>query len=188
MGKEITRFFLWSLEERILAFDEEQASFEQQSESLQQGSKLSRLLNNQNQETSMDPSPLHISSRSQLPSQTHLQPNPTRSDSDGLPPLNNDKEDTNRHKTDSLLATTFSVRSASHVSDDHDSQIRQYLSPSSRQSEEEIFKDKKQASIRKLGKGFLQQTRRNNTRNRLTDITAYDCYSLDWKDVICMDE
>ncbi|CUM56146.1 unnamed protein product [Debaryomyces tyrocola] len=179
LGKEITRSHLWSLEERIRAFEGGHASFDQQSGTGQQVPKRARLLDNQNRDTSKDKSPLPISNRSQLPSQTQLHVSPIGSDNGCSPAsLNDDNESSIRDKMDSLLATTFSIGSASHVSDELDSQIRQYLSPASRQSEGEIFKDKEQASIRKLGQDFLKQARRNNTRNRLTDITAYDYHLL----------
>lgn len=186
LGKTATRSYVWSLEERIRAFEGEHGLFDQYPKSEQHRSKRARLSNSQDQDISNGKVPLPIS-RSPSPSQPPQRSSPSRSYSDLSVSVNNGKHDnedadnsdnddegTIQSTMDTLLATTFSGGAATHVSDDLDSQIRQYSSPSSGQSAREIFIEKENMALAKLGRDFLKQVRRINSKNRVTDITAYD--------------
>lgn len=83
-----------------------------------------------------------------------------------------ENEDTVRNTMNTLLVTPFEGP-ATHVSDDLDSQIRQYSSPNSHRSAREIFIENENITIAKLGKDFIKQARKNYTLNRITDISAY---------------
>lgn len=172
LGKSVTRNYAWSLEERFRAFEGEQSLLEQQTNNRGHGHKRIRL-NNQN--TPKSQSALPITSRSPSPSQAQQHLNLIISESDLSPPsLNEDNEDSVRDTMNTLFTTTFNGGDATRVSDDLDSQIRQYSNASSRQSAREIYIEKENMANAKLGRDFLKQGRRNNTRDRITDITAYD--------------
>lgn len=182
LGRAVTRNYVWSLEEKIRGFEETQDLTGLQSAPLQYINKRRKLSNNQDQGSPKGQSTLPDSCTSRSPSdpsQNQQQSKMSRSYSVlSSNTLNDDEnEDCIRDKMDTLISSTFSIGSASHVSDDLDYQIKQYLSPPSILNSAEIFKDKEQASIRRLIRDFLKQARRNNTKNRLTDITAYD-YAL----------
>lgn len=173
LGKAVTRGYVWSLEEHIRAFEGEQSIFEEQKDNRERVHKRTRLSSNQNR--SKDQSILPISSRSPSPSQIQRHSSLTSSETDLSPhSLNEDNEDSVRDTMDTLFATTFNGGDATRVSDNLDSEIRQYSSSSFRQSAREINIEKENMANAKLGRDFLKQGRRNNSRNRITDITAYD--------------
>ncbi|CUM56131.1 unnamed protein product [Debaryomyces tyrocola] len=175
LGRAVTRSCVCSLEERIRTFEGNQISFEHQSEAGQDRHKRARLSNNRDQDTSKAQSSFPGTIGTPSLSQTQLCSSPSVSLSDlSSSSLNDEDEGTAQSTMDTLLATTFSGGPATHVSDDLDSQIRQYSSPSSRQSAREIFIEKENMAIAKLGRDFMKQGRRNNSKNRITDITAYD--------------
>lgn len=173
LGKAVTRGYVWSLEEHIRAFRGEQDHFEHHSEATQHARKRPRLSSNQND--LKDQFALPISSKSPSPSLTQQSSRLTSSEGRlSSPSLREDNEDSVRDTMDKLFTTTFEEGNATCVSDNLDRQIRQYSTPSSRRSAREINIEKENMANARLGQDFLKQGRRNNLRNRITDITAYD--------------
>lgn len=171
LGKIVSRSYVWSLEERIRVYEGMLQSSEQNEEPRNKRAKLS----DKNKDSSLSQTPPQLPQISLTPPvQNQQQSNSSRSFIDRSPISSEDDETVARNTMDSLLTSNFSGGIATLVSDDLDDQIRQYSSPSSRQSAREIFIEKENVAIAKIGRDFLKQYRRNIPKNRTTDISAYD--------------
>lgn len=160
LGRAYTRSYVWSLEERLRAAEEKTVDEEPQSKRprLSTQTKEDR---SQYQNESFD----HPSSDSPSPENRSPQQQHTSSHTPA---------EHHMSTMDDLLVSTLSRKAASHVSDDLHRQIRQYPTIGDRNNDREVFIQNENTAIAKLGRDFLKQGRRNTTRNRTTDITAYD--------------
>lgn len=166
LGRMVSRSYVASLEENIRSFEAADDG---------RAYKRTRVADEAEQQSAVLSLSVNRNNNSTTPS--------TQSNSS---PLNDErgKDVTNNDSGDGTMGRLFvSVLSggsvAPQVSEDLNNQIKQYSSATTGRGDYEEFIDHEKKSISSLGQEFLKQSRDLITKNRASDITAYDYELVD---------
>lgn len=173
LNRTVPRDYFCSLEDRIRAYEGDKLSFEHPNTE-QQSNRFVRKLDESNKRMANYQGQVPLLSRSSSPPQPQQASKSETPDSGPSLPSSDDEYGSIQDTMGTILASTVSGGAATFVSDDLDHQIRKYSNHNSSQSPRERFVDGENMAIAKLGRDFLKHGRRNNTKNKVTDITAYD--------------
>ncbi|KAA8909715.1 hypothetical protein TRICI_004364 [Trichomonascus ciferrii] len=179
LGRTVSRSYLWSLEEKL-------KNYEQSSERSDCGQSPNKRLrpntSDSNSVTEKTP-PVQQVNRPSQSSQERLSPkspaivpapsSPKQSDIPRNTPSPVSSESHEDPMT-TVLAAALAGTDGPHVSDDINRQIQNYSTSFPQQGAREKFIEKEKMAISKLGQDFLKQCRKNTTKNRNADISAYD--------------
>jgi hypothetical protein len=155
LGRAVSRSYLWSLEEQRA---QDGGDNPQTEEAADQSSQRKRRRTN----SDGPPQAQHHS-----PESPERWSSGERSDTEDSPSPIAD----NRHTVDALLVSTLGE--GADVNEDLTSGIRQYSGSGGGRGDREKFIERENMAVAKLGRDFLKQGRKNITRNRVTDFTAY---------------